>query len=219
MPLAEADCEQARRFFSENFAVKSKDTINLINQNYNTCLQAYEQIEERLKRNDQKKILFLHVFAGHGVQKDGKQTLLVNEHEAWDKLNNTTKDKAYEAQNHFYARFEAETITKDLADKYEHSYHLCIFVCCREMEKLEYDYISNAQAINIVKEESSNLNRLRKLKQLGGSFRNDRLHTVPSEGIIREHVQDGPVQDQKVSFISSLRCSNFAFVFGSTPGH
>ena len=53
---------------------------------------------------------------------------------------------------------------KNLADNYEHSYHICIFVCCREMEKLEYDYISNAHALKIVKEESENLNQLKQLK-------------------------------------------------------
>ena len=86
------------------------------------------------------------------------------------------------------------------------------------MEKVEYDYISNAQAINIVAEESSNFSQLKRLQKFGGSFRGG-LNTADSEGVIREVTQDGPVRDQKVSFISSMRCSNFAFVFGSTPGH
>ena len=119
----------------------------------------------------------------------------MNEHECWEKLTETDSSNSYESQNHFYARFEAETIIKNLADKFEHSYHICVFVCCREMEKVEYDYISNIQAINIVKEESKNINDL---KQFDGSFRNDRLNTVQSEGVIREIVQDGPVRDQKV---------------------
>ena len=62
---------------------------------------------------------------------------------------------------------------KNLADNYEHSYHICIFVCCREMEKLGYDYISNTQALKIVKEESENLNQLKQLKQIGNSFRDE----------------------------------------------
>ena len=53
---------------------------------------------------------------------------------------------------------------KDLADKFEHSYHLCIFVCCREIEKIEYDYISNAQAIKIVKEECKDIEKLKQFK-------------------------------------------------------
>ena len=42
------------------------------------------------------------------------------------------------------------------------------------MEKLEYSYISNAQALKIVKEESENLSQLKQLKQIGNSFRHEK---------------------------------------------
>ena len=43
----------------------------------------------------------------------------------------------------FYARFAAENKIRTLAGEYDNSYHLCIFACCRELEKSEeYNFVS-----------------------------------------------------------------------------
>ena len=46
----------------------------------------------------------------------------------------------------FYSRFAAENRIRYLAE-YDNSYHLCIFACCRELEKSEeYNYVSLKEA-------------------------------------------------------------------------
>ena len=41
----------------------------------------YTSEHKRQRKKDAKKILYVHVFAGHGVQFEGKQSLLVNEYD------------------------------------------------------------------------------------------------------------------------------------------
>ena len=47
----------------------------------------------------------------------------------------------------FYQRFAAESKIRTVAELCENSYHLCIFACCRELEKSEeYNYVSLQEA-------------------------------------------------------------------------
>ena len=46
----------------------------------------------------------------------------------------------------------AEFEIRDLANNFPNSYHVGIFVCCRELEKKYYDYYSLSEAINYAKD-------------------------------------------------------------------
>lgn len=62
-----------------------------------------------------QKIVIFYVFAGHGVQFNGMQSLLVNEHSC-----------------NFYFRFKAEYIVRKLSQNYQNSYNVVLYACCRE---------------------------------------------------------------------------------------
>ena len=100
-------------------------------------MEEYGQIRKRLTE-DTTRTLYIHILAGHGVQKDYMQALLINEHDQWAKVSSRFGKMRYIDYNNFYKRFEAEKLVKDLANDFPHSYHLAIFVCGREFEKRNY---------------------------------------------------------------------------------
>ena len=105
--------------------------------------------------------------------KGGMQTVLINEHDQWikcpekrqeksftsselqkdsilvdqiDKLRNEANLYKYENCNHFFKQFPAEETIKELSLQYPHTYHIGIFVCCREQDKYQYNFYSTLQA-------------------------------------------------------------------------
>ena len=60
----------------------------------------------------------MHCYAGHGMNKDGRQVLLINQ---------------YDPKGKFYYTAAAETEIRDMAKLYRMSYHFCVFACCREI--------------------------------------------------------------------------------------
>lgn len=76
------------------------------------------------------------MFAGHGVQSQGKQTLLTNE----------LAKKGVK----FYQLFRVEDKIRALASSYPNTYHLCLFACCRELEKSmdSYNFVTLDYAKN-----------------------------------------------------------------------
>ena len=47
-------------------------------------MSRYNQLAKEIAMS-KTKTLFIHVFAGHGHMRDGKQTLLINGHDQWIK--------------------------------------------------------------------------------------------------------------------------------------
>ena len=59
------------------------------------------------------------LFAGHGILKDGMQTLVLNE---------------YDQKSGFYKLFKAEDTVRKLSYALNlNSYFICCFACCREL--------------------------------------------------------------------------------------
>ena len=71
-----------------------------------------------LKNNPHETILALFCFASHGMIQDGRQVILVNEH---NKLKG------------FYKLFGAEQNMRTAAQTYSNAYIVGIFACCREI--------------------------------------------------------------------------------------
>ena len=57
-------------------------------------------------------------FAGHGMQKDGLQVIVVNE---------------FDKQNCFYKLYQAEMWIRKLSDEFNNCYFVSLFACCREI--------------------------------------------------------------------------------------
>ena len=70
-----------------------------------------------------ESIVIISVFAGHGILKNGTQTLVLNE---------------FDETTQFYKLLDAEHKMRLLSDMYCNSYIIAIFACCREI----FDYES-----------------------------------------------------------------------------
>ena len=66
--------------------------------------------------------LFIVAIAGHGMQMDGRQVVLVNE------FNKRTK---------YYQIFGVESMVRDKAKSNPNSYWIAIFACCREIHNTQ----------------------------------------------------------------------------------
>ena len=67
----------------------------------------------------------ISVFAGHGILKNGTQTLVLNE---------------YDTDGEFYKLLDAEHKMRLLSDMYSNSYIIAIFACCREI--FDFDHMA-----------------------------------------------------------------------------
>ena len=184
---------------------------------------AYLKIRKKLEADKKTKTLFFHIFSGHGVQKNSLQTVLVNEHEKWDKVDDGRENKAYDEYNHFYRRFMAEFEIRDIANKFPHSYHIGIFVCCRDREEPEYNFKSMSEALNYAKLNSisDGVKLEKKLSESQEKFRKTRtdLHNEFVDRYLEEI--DTYIRETKDKGKNDLLCrnnySNFAFLFGTEP--
>ena len=124
----------------------------------------------------------------------------------------------YTAYSHFYKRFSAESEIRQLAIKHTHSYHLGVFVSCREQEEKEYNFLDVAEAERTL---AHALKAVASEQPIGDRHRLFK----PSEG---EEMQEGPGEEAKEGGVqgrgrdalaSPLQCSNFAMIYGTKPAH
>ena len=113
--------------------MKNVDIIELANLSDLEIRKTYEVERKKIKQEDAKNILYVHVFAGHGVLFDGEQCLLVNE---------------YDKRTKFYVKFKAETKIREMAE-YDNTYHITLFACCRELGKRSYEYLCQSEVNKI----------------------------------------------------------------------
>ena len=76
------------------------------------------ELKKLLKENEHKKILVVYVFAGHGIVEAGTQAVVLNE---------------FRKSTGFYWYFKVENMLRDIAEKYQNSFHLAFYACCREI--------------------------------------------------------------------------------------
>ena len=105
------------QFLQRAYAVPNENLFVRHNTKETELAKTYRELAKILKSDLNKKTLIVHLFAGHGVQLDGQQAILINEHDR--RIN-------------FYKRFPAEKHVRHLADSYYNSYNICLFACCRE---------------------------------------------------------------------------------------
>ena len=77
-----------------------------------------KSIKNRLKENPDKKYLIVYVLAGHGIQSAGRQVVLMNE---------------FHKRTGFYKFWGIEGDIRDIARKYQNSFQIAFFACCREI--------------------------------------------------------------------------------------
>ena len=75
-------------------------------------------ILKRLKASPDKKFLLIYALAGHGMQMDGRQVVLIN---------------TYDKKTGFYRIWGIETDIRNLAKNNSNAYLICLLACCREI--------------------------------------------------------------------------------------
>ena len=91
-------------------------TLNQVNSVFRAIKR---KLVEGNNANPKEKYLVILLFAGHGILKDGQQTLVLNE---------------FDSGSGFYKLFKAEDTIRKLSYATSlNSYFICIFACCREL--------------------------------------------------------------------------------------
>ena len=90
---------------------------------YSTVMKTKKQLFQKLKQSKHKKTLVSYVFAGHGMQENGTQVVVINE---------------YDKETRFYRLWKIENMIRTFARMFPNSFHLAFFACCREIFNPEY---------------------------------------------------------------------------------
>ena len=78
----------------------------------------------------------MHCYASHGMCKDGRQVLLINQ---------------FDSNSRFYKSAPAELEIRDMAKNNRHTYHFCIFASCREIfMKEKHNYCLSKEAVDAI---------------------------------------------------------------------
>ena len=79
-------------------------------------------LEKAKKARPMENIVIIFLFAGHGILKDGCQTLVLNE---------------FDPNTKFYKLLTVEDKIRTLSNTYPNIYNIAIFACCRELWRHE----------------------------------------------------------------------------------
>jgi hypothetical protein len=94
----------------------------LHNKSFRECNKTFINIKNRLKKEPETNYIIFIVAAGHGMNSEGQQVLLVNE---------------YKPANKFYKWLAIEEYIRAFAKIFPNSYTLAFFACCREIYSFE----------------------------------------------------------------------------------
>ena len=87
------------------------------------CLAMIKELNCLFKSLPQETVLALSCFASHGMIRDGRQVILVNE---------------FLSGNGFYKIFGVEENVRQMAQKFPNAYLVVIYACCREIFMLAH---------------------------------------------------------------------------------
>ena len=90
--------------------IRDKKVINKVRADLKKCAEA----------NPDRKMLIFYGFAGHGMQVDGEQVVIINQ---------------FNRRTGFYEWWAAEADIRLMAKKYSNTFSVGIFACCREIFK------------------------------------------------------------------------------------
>ena len=82
IPHVKQDCDDIETFFRKEYNLSDESVHVLHDQDLQQCNRVYSDLWKTLKADQSKRTLIIHVFAGHAVQLDGQQALLINHKDA-----------------------------------------------------------------------------------------------------------------------------------------
>ena len=100
-----------------------------------------------------------------------------------------------------------------MAINFTHSYHLGIFVCCRELEKKEYNYYTTLEAQKILAETLKSVEQNLPIVDRLRPYNPPKIEEINNELTPAEETKEaGRGRD---ALASPLQCSNFAMIYGT----
>ena len=97
---------------------KIRNMFKMTNEpSFQTIATSRTELRKLLEKNKHKKVLVVYVFAGHGMDR-GEQVIVLNE---------------FDKREGFYKCWKAENMIRRLAEKFQNSFHLAFYACCREV--------------------------------------------------------------------------------------
>ena len=120
LPGAARDCEIMKKCL-EKYQIKEQDVVDLSNNpTADQTGRALDELSKRIRQGKQSEppenYLVVLLFAGHGILRDGEQTLLYNE---------------FNQRTGWYKEFRAEAKLRTWAEIFPNLYIIGIFACCR----------------------------------------------------------------------------------------
>ena len=94
------------------------DMYDMKEPSFEEVVQVRKHLNKRFLRNPDVNFLVFYIFACHGIQKDGKQSVVVNE---------------FDTKTKFLKLINIESYIREWASKYHNTYHVALFACCREI--------------------------------------------------------------------------------------
>ena len=116
------DCKTLEKALSKYRISEDDKHWNVWDVKFSVLEKYYKQIDEILNGNKDKNYLVIHLFACHGIHKNGTQYVVLNE---------------YDDDTEFYKLFAAEDKIRNFADTHPNSYQVSIFACCRDLFNAE----------------------------------------------------------------------------------
>ena len=89
---------------------------------YKRVFKIRGKLKKRIKKHPNETFLIVWAFAGHGMQVNGRQALLIN---TWDR------------KTAFYCMWVVETEIRTLAKDNHNTYSVALFACCREIHSTQ----------------------------------------------------------------------------------
>ena len=95
-----------------------REMYNLQDPTWKHLAQARRHLRKRLINEPKRNFLIFYIFACHGIQVEGKQSVICNE---------------FDKKTRYYHLYGAEHELRLWSSKHSNSYLIGIFACCREI--------------------------------------------------------------------------------------
>ena len=120
-----ADIEEIRimaaRYLISDYGKNDRYLLN-DTPSYKKVLKTRSKLSNRIKTHPNETFLIIYALAGHGMQVNGRQVLLVND---------------FDKNTAFYRMWGVENDIRTSAKNNHNSYQIALFACCREIHSTQ----------------------------------------------------------------------------------
>ena len=115
------DCDKLEAVFALYGFTNPKNIYRLSDPDVKQVNAVRNAIPARFKEEPEKKFAVVILVAGHGIQFNGQQSVVIN---------------AFDKNSRFYRLWPVENDIRNWTEKYSNSYIVSFFACCRELHNV-----------------------------------------------------------------------------------